>query len=192
MASDGDTGGTMGGGPGEGGGGNPGGGDGPGEPVAGAVKRAAHEDEVWQDRAKAAEARAEGLEERVSVLEAELAAAVGEASAAHELVGVEQRRGETDRRLRDAGVVDVPTAMLLIDIENAGGGSLDVGAAVRALRESKPYLFHKPGRERSQPSAMSVSVGARPLVDLGSLAEEARESGDRTALLRYLRGRRTS
>lgn len=190
MAKDGDTGGAMGGGPGEGGGGKPGGGDGPGEPVVSPAKRAVCEDELWQERAQAAEARAMEFEERASMLEAELAAAVEEASAALELAGVEHRRGEIERRLRDAGVVDAPTAMLLIDIENAGEDSPDADAAVRALHESKPYLFRRSGGERARPSAMSASAGGRAGVDLGSLAEEARESGDRTALLRYLRGRR--
>lgn len=185
MAFDGGSG-PVGGGPGEGGGG--GGGDGPGEPAVVQGKRAVREDELWPERAEAAEARAAELEERVAELEARLSEAEAEASAAREQAGAEQRHAEIERRVREAGAVDVPTAMLLVEIELAGEDAPDVGGAVRGLRESKPYLFRKSGGARS--SAMSASAGKASGVDLGSLAERARESGDRTALLRYLRGRR--
>ncbi|MFT5424118.1 MAG: hypothetical protein ACI89L_001911 [Phycisphaerales bacterium] len=176
-------GGPIGGGPGEGEGGG-------GEPLVVESKRVVREDELSEQRAQEAEARATGLEARVAELEGKLNAAEQEAAAARERAGTVERRGEMERRLREAGAVDIPTGMLLLDVEAAGEETLDVETAVGSLRESKPFLFRRSGGGRRRASAMSASTGSRAGVDLGSLAEEARESGDRTALLRYLRGRR--
>jgi hypothetical protein len=63
----------------------------------------------------------------------------------------------------------------------------DVKAAVAELRRTKPFLF----RSTTKASAMSGRVQTKTNTsDIDELAEEARDSGDRGALLRYLRARR--
>jgi hypothetical protein len=68
----------------------------------------------------------------------------------------------------------------------------DVGEAVRDLRKRKPYLFHSHGGGgRSGGSVRATMLPASSGGDgLDEMASSARASGDRAALLRYLRQRR--
>ena len=99
----------------------------------------------------------------------------------------ESMRSELERQLVDAGAVDLETAIVLAERRLAEGG-LTVSEAVAALTQTKGFLFRTPGRSVGA-SALS-GAPARSKDSLEDLAQEARESGDRRAVLRYLRRRR--
>ncbi|GJM19274.1 MAG: hypothetical protein DHS20C14_14870 [Phycisphaeraceae bacterium] len=131
------------------------------------------------------EAQNEALEARVAGLEDELIE-VREA-----LAGTE-RRHEIERAAVEAEALDAETVALLTEVAVAAMGEPDVRAAVEELRREKPFLFRGGARRaRGRSSAMSAAVESSGFgADLGELAEEARASGDRRALLAYLRQRR--
>lgn len=126
-------------------------------------------------------------EDRVRVLEAELAELRGTVAQLRAALDGAERRRRIERELTDGRAVDLETATLLTEAALAGMPEPDVGAAVRDLRKRKPFLFQNGGAARA--SAMSGSARGDDS-GLGRAAEEARASGDRAALLKYLRMRR--
>ena len=123
-------------------------------------------------------------EERVEALEAENEALRGQVSELESALGAMEHRFELERALTDAGVVDLETALAVVEVEPGG----DAATAVSELIRAKPFLFRATS---SRPVGSAVSGGAaRDSGSLSGLAEEARRSGDRRALTRYLRKRR--
>lgn len=104
---------------------------------------------------------------------------------AREALDAAERRHAIELELLRADAVDLETARLMTQAAVAGMASADVAEAVSDLRRRKPFLF----RKRTTPSAMGGS-GTAPSTPAERLAQEARESGDRRSLLRYLRARR--
>ena len=112
---------------------------------------------------------------------------------------IDDARNEQEIRLAliDAGAVDIDTARLLVQSmldENANGdGNPDIEQIVHTVRERKPFLFRS---EWSAPDNGSVMGGhLRPqqthrATPLHHAASEARNSGRRQDLLRYMRLRR--
>lgn len=148
----------------------------PGAPPAPAPRPAADLD--WRARALKAEARAQELEK----LAAELARKLELAAAQH---AAAERARQVEKALADHGAVDVETASLLLERTLAAAPSDDVPGAVAELRRRKPFLFGASPRA----SAMSAAAPSSPDT-LATLADEARATGDRGALLRYLRHKR--
>lgn len=126
-------------------------------------------------------ARIRALEAEISVLRATVT------DLQHALAGTE-RRGLIEKALTDNQAVDMETATLLIEVAMGGPGAPDAATAVRDLRKRKPFLFHGGSvRGSAMSGAMTEGDGG-----MGRAAEEARASGDRAALLRYLKMRRGS
>ncbi|MEL6740604.1 MAG: hypothetical protein AAFP26_08115 [Planctomycetota bacterium] len=113
-----------------------------------------------------------------------------------------ERRREIDRSLVEAGTIDLEAAALLAEAELSRMAEPDSAVAVDELRRSRPYLF-SPGERGGARSGVGRLAGATTsaatgeagdarasAAALGGLADEARLSGDRRALLRYLRQRR--
>lgn len=166
------------------GGGTPvgGGGGGGGEGSAAERSPAVHAEQRWRALLEEAESEIAELEARVAELEGALAAA--EAGAA----GLERRR-LIERELTRAGAIDLGAAELLLGADTGGAAEVDIAAAVRSLRERRPYLFALASRGAGVDGA---SMGpAAPADELGEMATSARSTGDRAALLRYLRRRRS-
>jgi hypothetical protein len=130
-------------------------------------------------------------EERAAEMAAELARTKEELAAA--------RRGhEVEMELVRARALDLETARMLVEARLAGlgeGEAVDVRGVVRGLREQKPYLF------RADREALSVSRGVTATgvvrqggsvaaAEASGAAREALETGERSALLRYMRARR--
>jgi hypothetical protein len=151
------------------------------------------------ERAEAAEERAESLQARVQELESSLAASRAEV----ERLGVER---EMDAALSGAGVVDAETARLLASAVMERGECSCASEAVEMLRETKPFLFTGdssaagsgsaasaapgPGAGMSGAAMSGLGHGGGSLAEALAAAEEAAATGDRRALLRYLRLRR--
>ena len=141
----------------------------------------------YRKRAQDAETRAGTLQDRVRSLEETL-------SQTREALDAVERRSEIDRALVKADAIDVETARLLTELTVQEMDEGDVEAAVAELRRRKPFLFRDGVRTRggSVSAAMSgrtrqAGSGGERLVEA---AEVAARSGDRGALLRYLRARR--
>lgn len=140
----------------------------------------------YRKRAQEAEGRAGTLEARVRELEATLASA-------RETMDSLERRHEIDLTLMRAEAVDLETSRLLTELTVAEMDEPDVGAAVAELRRRKPFLFRKNAGDRmgSVSAAMSGRARQAGVVDrLEDAADVAARTGDRGALLRYLRARR--
>lgn len=139
-------------------------------------RQEAQSEDAGADRADADAALREELaqaNERIAALEAQLS----DASQGHEL----------ERLLIEAGAIDLETAAVLAERRMAETG-VTAEEAVRALVNAKGYLFRSVSRPRYA-SAVSGAPG-RSAGALEDLAIEARETGDRRAVLRYLRRRR--
>lgn len=142
----------------------------------------------WRRKAQEAEALAQQLRERLAVVSEELAAC-------REALDACERRHNTDLALLEAGAVDLETARLLTEAAVERMSGADVATAVADLRRSKPFLFRRarePGAaQRDALAGMAASSVASPAGDEASAALEAAAlTGDRAALLRYLRLRR--
>jgi hypothetical protein len=102
---------------------------------------------------------------------------------AREALDASERKRQIERELWQEGAVDVETAAMLTEATVAGMDKKDVRAAVGDLKRRKPFLFRT--------SKTGGVMGGHAASDgLGAAAAEARESGDRRALLRYLTLRR--
>lgn len=137
-----------------------------------------NETQRWQALLDEAESEVADLEARVAELEAELADARSAA-------GQAERQRTLEQELIRAGAIDAETAALLLGPAMMTEPDADIGALVRDLRGRKPFLFAAP--RPASGASMGPSV---PTDELGELASDARNSGDRAALLRYLRRRR--
>lgn len=164
------------GGGGIGGGGGPKGKDSDGDGQGAAI----NEEVIWRARAVRAEGQIEELQAKFDEVQAELEQTRSAASASDQ-----KRALELELALAEAQ--DIDTAVLVAQSVLAQMDEPDIKAAVAEMRKAKPFLF------RASPSASAMSSrvpAASPGAVLGDLADEARESGDRSLLLQYLRARR--
>lgn len=149
----------------------------------------------WRRRALEAEALVDRLSAEIASLRAHLETT--------------SRTHDVNALLERAGALDIDAARAVLDARLANSpqeGPTDLGAAVEDLRRSLPFLFATPGpapepapepvpepipirRARSSMSA-APDHGARAFDDLDAALELASTTGDRAALLRYLRLRR--
>jgi hypothetical protein len=121
---------------------------------------------------------------RSAALEATLAETQKSLAESREALDAAERKREIERELTRQGAIDLETAAMLTEAAVAGLAKADAKSAIADLKRSKPFLFRAPVRT----SAMSGSVESGS--GLEDAAAAARESGDRRALLGYLRMRR--
>ncbi len=134
--------------------------------------------EPGQSSGPQAAGRLDALERGLIELEAKLSEALQRMNAA-------QQAQALDKELRSAGAIDVETAAALITQNRGAGKQLDIPAQVSALKQSKPFLF----RSSVAGGVMGPSARRDPLTQL---AQHAVATGDKRALLEYLRARRGS
>lgn len=121
---------------------------------------------------------------RIGELEGKLAAAEKSLAEAHQALDSAERKRSIERELSRQGAIDIETAALLTEAAVTAMPKPDVKAAISELRRGKPFLF------RTTPRVSAMSGAPSEASPLEGAAAEARESGDRRALLRYLRMRR--
>lgn len=132
--------------------------------------------------------RVADLEKAGSAREAEAKELRATLERAREALDASERRRRIDQELFEAGTRDVETARLLTEAAVSRMPGADVSAVVRDLRKHKPYLFRRePLRLAGSPAMEASPARGEPLE---SAAAAARASGDRDALMRYLRARR--
>lgn len=129
----------------------------------------------------------EDAESEIADLEARVAELEGELGAAREAGERAARDQAIERELTRAGAVDLEAAAMLLAASLGGEPGADIAAGVRDLRDRKPFLFAGPRKGTN--AAMGPGVAPD---ELGEMASRARNSGDRAALLRYLRRRRST
>lgn len=152
------------------------------EPAPDDLDLARRELAQWRQRAAEAAARAESHSAKVKDLESALAQS-------REQLAAEERARQIDHELIGIGAIDLETARLVADWALAQEPSADVAKTVRDLRRRKPFLFRGPishnAPANSDPAAPTTTTTATTRA-----SEAARESGDRTAVMRYLRLKR--
>lgn len=103
-----------------------------------------------------------------------------------------ERRRCIERALLQADAIDLETATLLTEaaVSNAAvpPTDADVASAVTDLRRRKPFLFAR----RTPRTATMAPKPANPNADRLALTREQATTGDRSALLRYLKLRRSA
>lgn len=127
-------------------------------------------------------------EARIQALEAEVAALKTTVAGLEQTIASGDLRAQIEKALADNQALDMETATLLVEAAMSGPGAPDAATAVRELRKRKPFLFNA---AVSRGSAMSGAVSSGD-AGITRAAEEARASGDRAALLRYLKMRRSN
>ena len=161
-----------------------------GEPIGGGGEEAVvAKDGVNVNEELLEKAHEEDAQEQIEALEARVAELEAALLSAEEAIVLSERRGEIDRELTAARAVDLETARLLTEAVISEMDEPDVALAVRDLCERKPFLF---SGKRHGGSGISMSpTGAQGGGDArGAMAQQARSSGERSELLRYLRARR--
>lgn len=151
-----------------------------GEQAVDAARVPISEELVWKSRAEEAEEKAAALERQLARLQQNL----DEANAAVEAGEI---RRQIERELTESDALDLEACCMLTEAAVSQMEEPDVALAVRDLRKRKPFLFQ--GQSGSAHGATMVPAGAA-VDELGEMADRARSSGDRAALLRYLRQRR--
>ncbi|MFI4860966.1 MAG: hypothetical protein ACIAXF_09830 [Phycisphaerales bacterium JB063] len=134
--------------------------------------------------------RAQQAEQRLTDLERELGELRSAYDASQETITALERRERIDALLTQADTVDLETARLLTEVTVAGMDEPDVAAAIADLRRHKPYLFASGGV--GLPSAMGPRDPEQTSDPVVEAETQARETGDRRDLLRYLRLRRNA
>jgi hypothetical protein len=105
-----------------------------------------------------------------------------------------ERRRQINAAATQAHSVDVDLVVMLAEAQLAQTPDADIARVVADLKRSKPFLFaatDPAARPPTSTAAGAAASTAAPTNDtLTRKAEEARASGDRRALLGYLRARR--
>lgn len=166
----------------------PGGEPGEGGAPAAEAKRVVSDEINWRGRALEAEGKLSELEKALADLRTTL-------EQTRDALDANERRREIELAVSSAGAIDIDTALLLVQTAMKDRGPEELGAVIEEVKRSKPFLFDD-RRGASEGAGVGVGVmSAEPSRGgeaLASLAEEARATGDRRALLRYLQARRSN
>jgi len=130
--------------------------------------------------------RAQTAEQQLDATRSKLAELRTQLDESQELIASLERRQKIDALLAESDTIDLDAARLLTERIVLEMSDPDVRTAVEDLRRHKPYLFRQ-RHARSSAAALGESVQA-----VDQVAAEARTTGDRRDLLRYLRLRRGS
>lgn len=142
---------------------------------------------------RASQGGAAGASNSPEQLESRVAELIETLAQTREALDHAERRHQIDLALIQADAIDLETARLLTEHAVTQMSDRDVARAVRDLKQRKPFLFRAsaPGAGGRVPTgAMGARAASGPSAQLRASANEAAVSGDRAALLRYLRARR--
>jgi len=139
----------------------------------------------WRGRALQAESKLADLEKALAELRSTL-------EQTRDALESNERRREIERAVSAAGAIDTETVLMLVEAAMTGREPKDLSAVIEEIRRNKPFLFEPRGKNASDKASAGVMSPepSRGGEALAALAEEARASGDRRALLRYLQARR--
>ncbi len=103
-----------------------------------------------------------------------------------------QRQRSIDELLVDSETIDLETTRLLTEMALSEMAEPDVEQAVAQLRKRKPFLFRSTAHGATALSPKAENNQTSLARSIERAAADAHSSGNRTALLRYLRLRRRS
>lgn len=145
----------------------------------------------WKQQAESHRAQAQASAARAAQLEARIASLEADLASARDAIDHAERRHQIDLALIEERAIDLESTRLLTELAVQQMPAKDVRAVVADLRRRKPFLFEPAPRARALPGPMSPAPRTSPeLAAIEHAAEEAATTGDRNALLRYLRARR--
>jgi len=155
----------------------------PGEGGATAADKQVVTDEInWRARALQAEGKLAELEKALADLRATL-------EQTREALAANERRRGVELAVSAAGAIDVDVAVMMVEAAMKDRGPEELDAVIDEMQRSKPFLFEQRRSATGGAGVMSPET-SRGGEALATLADEARASGDRRALLRYLQARR--
>ena len=134
---------------------------------------------AWQERAEVAETKLGQVQEQLAEAHTTL-------SQTRDALDATERKHQTERALTRVGAIDLETALLLTEAAVCDMPEADVQAAVAELKRRKPFLF----KQTRAASAMSSAIDPSEPSTIELAAGDARVTGDRKALLKYLRIKR--
>ena len=129
--------------------------------------------------------RAQTAEQQLDATRSELEQIESQLTESQQLIASLEKRQKIDALLAESDVIDLEAARLLTERVIEEMDEPDVKLAIDDLRRHKPYLFHRSQQARLMSAAVQTTGH-----ELDHVAAEARASGDRRDLLRYLRLRR--
>ena len=130
----------------------------------------------------------DGLAQQLNTLRERLGQTESRLAEAQRTADELRRRRDFERELALASPVDLDTARLVAESIANERGIEDAARAVRETVAAKPFLFRS--REPSGVMAPELHEGPPSSRARQEAAEEAMRTGDRRAVLRYLRARR--
>ncbi|MEO1008703.1 MAG: hypothetical protein AAFX79_09055 [Planctomycetota bacterium] len=101
-----------------------------------------------------------------------------------------ERRSAIDRAVASSGAIDGESLAMLVEARMEANASIGAERVIAVLRRERPALFRASGARASAVSPMHPSQGSHGGARLDRARSEARSTGDRRALMRYLRLRR--
>jgi hypothetical protein len=146
---------------------------------------------AWIAEAARLRAAAQQADARIRELEENAATLTDQLAQAREAIDHVEKRHQIDMMLVESDTIDIESARLLAELAVQQMPGKDIRAVIDDLRRRKPALFRARPPAPSTPGPMSPAPRSSPSESLlESAAEEAATTGDRNALLRYLRARR--
>ncbi|MBY0111458.1 MAG: hypothetical protein K2Y21_01450 [Phycisphaerales bacterium] len=164
----------------------PGGEPGGEAPAAEGARRAVSEEINWRGRALEAEGKLSELERALADLRSTL-------EQTRDALDANERRRQIEIAVAGAGAIDVETVTMLIDAAMKDRPPEELATVIEQIQRQKPFLFESRTAAATTAGAGVMSAEVSSGGDaLAALAEEARATGDRRALLRYLQARRSN
>lgn len=138
--------------------------------------------------------RAQSAEKELAQLNEKLEQAMAENKNLNARLGNIEFEQKLTGHLKDAGIVDLETAVLLVEKRIEGKDENEITQIIDQLKEQKPFLFEQP--QPSQVSRFSAkSAGVKPHNATGRehierQGRQAARSGSRADMMKYLSARR--
>ncbi len=154
--------------------------------------REQHERLVPVSEAKKYRKRAQAAEKTLEDFKVELAEKNETLRKQRQTITDMQQQRLIDESLVDSEAIDLETTRLLTEMALSEMAEPNVEQAVAQLRQRKPFLFRSTARGATALSPKAENNQTSLARSMEHAAAEAHSSGNRTALLRYLRLRRRS
>lgn len=103
-----------------------------------------------------------------------------------------ERRGSIERGLAQAGALDTESLALLVESRLEGDDDATPQRVIAQLQRERPALFRASSARASAMSPSHPSQGAPGRAVVDRAHDDARATGDRRALMKYLRLRRAN
>lgn len=103
-----------------------------------------------------------------------------------------ERRGAIERGLAQAGAIDTESLALLVESRLEGDDDATPQRVIAQIQRERPALFRASSTRASAMSPSHPSQGAPGRAVVDRAHDDARATGDRRALMKYLRLRRAN